>query len=509
MSQANKVAKNTAFLYVQMAITVFVSLYTTRLILSSLGIKDFGVFNLVGGAIAMLTFLNTAMASASQRFMSYAQGEGVEIKQKQIFNISLLLHIGVAVVVVIFLYGCSYFLFSGFLNIEPDRIDVAKDVFQFLIISTFFTIISVPYDAVINAHENMLLVAILRIIEVVLKLAIAIYLSFSPYDKLMTYGLLMASLSVVLLIVRQVYCHKKYEEVEIGIKKYYNKPLFREMTSFAGWSFAGSSTSIVANYGQGIVLNIFFGTAINAAQGIAAQVSGQLSAFANVMLRALNPMIAKSEGAGNRSLMLKASLIGSKLGFFLLLIFYVPFLIETKYILKIWLIDIPNFAVIFCQLLLMKGLIEQLFLTLVTSINAVGKIKLFQICQSILTILPLPISYLLFWMEYPPYYLYIVFIVYALFKGGITLYFTKKYCNLSLLHFIRKVIFPCILTFLITYLLSYSTSFIFSQGILRLCISLVVSTISLLMCVWIFGLDEEEKLIFRRLSINISKRVRF
>ena len=295
-----------------------------------------------------------------------------------------------------------------------------------------------PYDAVINAHENMLLVAVLRVIEVVLKLAIAIYISFSSFDKLIAYGLLMATLAVIMLLVRQWYCHRKYEEVQISFKKYYNKPLFKEMTSFAGWSFFGSSSSIMTNYGQGIVLNIFFGTVVNAAQGIAGQINGQLSAFANVMLSPLNPMIAKSEGAGDRKLMLKASLMGSKISFFLLMLFYVPFLIETKYIFNLWLKEVPLYAVIFCQLALVRSLVEQLFLTLVTSINAVGEIKKFQIYHSVLTLLPLPIAYLLFSLNFTPTYLYIVFILYALLNGMIILYFSHKYYNLSAKFFREK-----------------------------------------------------------------------
>ncbi len=509
MSQAKKVAKNTGFLYAQMAITVFISLYTTRIVLSALGVKDFGVFNLVGGAIAMLTFLNTAMASASQRFMSYSQGEGIELKQKQIFNISLLLHIGVAIAVVVFLEGCSYFLFDGFLNIEPENIGVAKDIFQFLIISTFFTIISVPYDAVINAHENMLLVAILRIIEVILKLAIAFYLSFSPYDKLLTYGLLMASLSVILLIIRQIYCHRKYEEVEIGIKKYYNKPLFQEMTGFAGWSFAGSSTNIIANYGQGIVLNLFFGTTINAAQGVAVQINGQLSAFANVVLRALNPYIAKSEGAGKRDRMLKASLIGSKISFLLLLLFYIPFLIETEYIFTLWLKNIPEYAVIFCKLALLRSLVEQLFLPLVTSINAVGKIKYFQIYSSILTFLPLPISYLFFYLGFQPYYIYVVFIIYALSKGAMILWFTKKECGLKVKIFFKNVFLPCIFCFVIVYSISYLSSTIFNVGLIRIIAVVFVHFISFALVIWMIGLNREEREAFKKIVENSLKNYSF
>ena len=213
MEQAKRVAKNTGFLYARMAITVFISLYVTRLVLAALGAEDFGTFSVVGGAIAMLTFLNAAMTAASQRFMSYAQGEGNNHKQKNIFNVSVLLHFFIAIAVVLLLEGAGYIFFNGLLKINPERMHAAKLIYQFLIVSTFFTIISVPYDAVINAHENMFFVAVLGIIESLLKLGIALFITYTVFDKLISYGFLMALLAIFLLLVRRVYCHRKYEEV--------------------------------------------------------------------------------------------------------------------------------------------------------------------------------------------------------------------------------------------------------------------------------------------------------
>lgn len=226
---ANRVAKNTGILYARMAITVFISLYVTRLVVAALGTKDFGIFNIVGGAIAMLTFLNVAMASASQRFMSYVHGEGNQIKQKRIFNVSVILHFLIGIAVVLLLEIAGYFFFNGILKIDSERVYAAKLIYQFLIVSTFFTIISVPYDAVINARENMLFVAVTGIIEALLKLAIAFYITFTNNDKLISYGLLMALLTILLLIIKRIYCHLKYEEVVINIRKYFDKALFKEI----------------------------------------------------------------------------------------------------------------------------------------------------------------------------------------------------------------------------------------------------------------------------------------
>ncbi|MDP5231640.1 MAG: MATE family efflux transporter [Cellulophaga sp.] len=508
MQQAKRVAKNTGILYIQMAITVIMSLYTTRLVLAALGAEDFGIFNVVGGAIAMLTFLNTAMAAASQRFMSYANGQGDIHKLKNIFNISFKLHIFIAFLVVVLLEVVGYFLLNGILEIDPNRIEVAKLIYQFLVISTFFTIVSVPYDAVINAHENMLLVAILRIVETVLKLLIAIYITYAVLDKLYLYGLLMAGLSIILLIIRQLYCHKKYDEVTINFTKYTDKSLRNQMTSFASWSFLGASTSMIANYGQGIVLNMFFGTVVNAAQGIAVQVSSQLGAFASVMLKALNPVLAKSEGAGDRALMLKASSMGSKISFFLLVIFYVPVLIEMPYIFNFWLKEVPEYAIIFCRLLLLKNLIEQLFLTLSSSIAAVGNIRNFQIYSSILNFLPLLVSYLLFYLGFEPYVLYIVFIAYAILNGIIILYYAKKECNLPVTVYLKNVIVRCVLSFMLIMLIALIPYYSITYGFLRLLVVGLTSTLFFLLVTWFIGLQKEEKIMIKGVLISFKVKIK-
>lgn len=217
MSQtANRVIKNTGYLYGKMAITMFISLYTTRLILNSLGASDFGIFNIVGGAIAMLGFLNAAMASATQRFMSYAEGEGDKEKQKYIFNISVVLHIIISAIVAVILFIAGYFFFNGFLNIPMERLDAAKVVYSSLIVSTILTMINVPYDAVMNAHENMRYYAVIGIVESFLKLTVAFVCVHSSGDKLIVYGMLMAAIPLVTLTIMKIYCHRHYEECVIN-----------------------------------------------------------------------------------------------------------------------------------------------------------------------------------------------------------------------------------------------------------------------------------------------------
>ncbi len=507
MSSAQRVVKNTGILYAKMAITVFISLYSTRLVLSALGLSDFGVFNLVGGAIAMLTFLNSAMSAATQRFMSYSEGAGDQEKKRGIFNVSVALHLLIAVVVLILLEGAGYFLFHGVFNIPAERIESAKMVYQFMAVSTLFTIISVPYDAVINTHENMLLYSVLGVLEAILKLAIAFYIMYTQFDRLVTYGFLIAMLSVFLLVIRRIYCHRKYDECVIDFRKYFDRKIFKELSSFAGWSFLGSSTSMLTHYGQGIIMNTFFGPKVNTAQGVASQITGQLGSFALTMLKALNPIIDKSEGAGNRQLMLKASTMGSKMSFLLLTFFYIPVLIEMPYIFKLWLTSVPEYAVIFCRFLLMRNLIEQLVVTLSSSIGAVGNIKKYQIYTSILNCLPLIICYLLFKSDYPPYVLYIVYIGYSILTSVITLHFAAEYCGLSISSYIKDVIFRCVGTFILIMTISILPKQLIEESLLRFMLTFLLSTLSYVVLVWLICFSVEERDQIKLLLISLAKKI--
>ncbi|MCY1723261.1 MATE family efflux transporter [Prolixibacteraceae bacterium Z1-6] len=508
MQPAKRVAVNTGILYGRMTITVFISLYVTRLILAALGENDFGIFNLVGGSIAMLTFLNLAMAAATQRFMSYAQGEEDLKKQKYIFNVSVILHFIIAIIVIILLEILGYFLFNEILDIPPERIYAAKLIFQFMLISTFLIIISVPYDAVINAHENMLVVAILGIIESIVKLAIAIYISFISIDKLIIYGFLMVTLSILLLVIRGIYCHNKYNEVQFNFRKYFNKSLFFQMTSFAGWSLLSSSASLITMQGISVLLNSFFGVVVNAAQGIAAQVSGQLMAFSNTMLKALNPVIVKSEGGKNRYQMLEASMTGNKLSFFLLAFFAIPALLEMPFILKLWLKDVPEYSIEFCRLRLIAMYIGQLTVTFPTAISAIGNIKQFSSWNSVIWALLLPASYVLFKFGAPPEYLYFVFIAVYIALSIISVYFIKRLGGLSIKDFLVNVVSRCMSASILTFILASIPLFIMDPGIIRLLLVTFINTIAFILFLFLIGLKENEKQLVISIYFRVVRKIK-
>ena len=497
MSTANRIVKNTAWLYAKMAITMFVSLYTTRLILNGLGASDFGIFNIVGGAIAMLGFLNTAMASATQRFMSYAEGEGDKEKQKYIFNISVVLHVIISAIVAVILVIAGYFFFNGFLNIPIERLDAAKVVYSSLIVSTILTMINVPYDAVMNAHENMRYYAVIGIVESFLKLTVAFVCVHSSGDKLIVYGILMAAIPLITLTIMKIYCHRHYEECVINPKRYYNKGLMREMTSFAGWSLAGSMGGILGNYGNGIVLNIFFGTVLNAALGIANQLNGMLMVFSNNMLKALAPVIVKTEGGGEHQKMMEYSFTGCKFSFLLFAIFCLPCFVEAPYILKIWLKDYPDWTIVFVRFQIIRSLMEQTYITLGTSLNAMGKIKQTNLISLVLNLMPLFLLSIAFSSGASPWWYFPIVIFCMVLLSAISIiFYCRKHCHLNIWHYVKRILLPCAITTIFTINVGFAVSLYVPSGMYRLITNLLVMTFTMFIgSYWLLSIKERSLLL--------------
>lgn len=506
-STANRVIKNTGYLYAKMGITMFVSLYTTRLILNSLGASDFGIFNIVGGAIAMLGFLNAAMASATQRFMSYSEGEGDKEKQKYIFNISLVIHFLTALLVIVVLVVAGFFFFNGILNIPADRMGAAEVVYGSLIVSTAFTVMTVPYDAVMNAHENMRYYAIVGIFESLLKLAVAFACVYTSGDKLIVYGILMACIPLATLTIMRVYCHRHYSECVISPRQYYNKGIMKEILSFSGWNMMGSIGGLIGNNLSFVVVNNFFGTIVNASIGIAGQLSGMLMVFANNMMKALNPVIVKKEGEGDHNKMIEYSYIGCKSSFFLVSLFCLPCIVEAPTILKLWLKNYPEWAILFVRFQLIRSMLEQLTITLGTSLNAAGKIRGMNIMTFIIDLAPIPILYFAFNNGASPVWFYPIIIFVMTFLGTLkTLYFCQKHCSLRIKDYLWRIGLPCLSQIALTLSLGYCIHIIMPKSYLRfsLCIIATMSTFTLLTYA---TLNKNEKNTLYRVYSNIKNKL--
>jgi len=506
MKSANKVAVNTGILYARMLITMGISLYSTRLVLNALGSADYGVFNLIAGVIAMLSFLNTAMATSTQRFLSFYQGKSDLGMQKKVFSNSLVLHIGIGLFIVSGLEIAGLFLFDGFLNIPENRIHAAKLIYHFMSVTVFFTIVAVPFTGSLVAHENMLWVAIVNIMETVMKLAIAYTLYVVTEDKLAVYGLLTACISIISLMLYAVYCFRKYEDCSLAGIYPADMKMIKELMSFAGWNLFGSLCALGRAEGLAILLNVFLGTVVNAAYGIANQVAAQLNFFSLTLLRAINPQIMKSEGAANREKMLRLSMIGSKFGFFLLAFVAVPCIFEMDTILRLWLTRVPQYTGAFCSLMLCATLINQLTIGLQSAVQATGKVKIYQTVVGSVLLLALPLAYLILKLGYPVYTVFIGYCLIELIACTLRLFFLKSIAGLSIqLYFsnvVYKVLAPLALLVLTCYLsVSYvhlSFRFVFTG-----CAGMLVFVSS----IYLFGLCEDEKVIIKKMILQLSAKL--
>ncbi len=493
---ANRVVKNTGYLYLRLGLSMFISLWTTRIVLNALGANDFGIYNVVGGAIGMLGFLNASMTVATQRFMNYHKGAGNMEKCKEVFNASILLHFILSVVLVVCLILLGWLFFYVILNIPGDRINAAYVVYGCLIISTAFTVMTVPYDATLNAHENMRYYAIVGVLESLLKLAVAFIVVYVLTDKLVAYGILMACIPLITLTIMRVYCHQKYEECHVSSPRNLNKDLMKEMSRFAGWNFLTSVSSVFTQYGLGLLLNHFYGALLNAAQAIANQLSGMLMAFCNSMLKALSPVITKSVGGGQQQKAILATLLGNKYSYILLAVFAIPCMMEMPIVLKVWIKNIPEWCILFCQLQLFRSIFEQLFITLKTAIAAQGNIKNISIVNCILNILPFALTYIMFANGYAPYMMYIAWILcYSLGGGMAMVYFSKKQCDISYALYFRMVFLPCIVITAAMVQSGALSLFYFESSIYRSAITFFLTTLGLVLSMLMVMSDNEKKII--------------
>lgn len=501
MGAASRVIKNTGFLFVRMGVTVFVSLYATRLVLEALGASDFGIYNVVGGAIGMLGFLNYTMANATQRFMSYAEGEGNLEKKRKVFNVSMTLHAAIALLTVIFFIIAYFPLFDGVLNIEPGRMGAAKIVYLSLICSSVLTITNVPYDAIMNAHENMLYYSIFGILVAFLKLGVAFICVYATTDKLIVYGILSSIIPLINWIIMKVYCHRKYEECVIQPIRYYDASLLRSIASFSGWNFLTAISNLITGQGLGIVLNHFFGTTLNAAQGIAHQINGHSRAFAENMKKALNPVIVKNAGSKNITLMNKAANVGNKYMAILTMILAVPLILEMPFVLNVWLKDVPEWAILFCRLQLVQTVISMTASNTATSVYATGKIKNYAIYKSVMNLLPIVFTYISFRLGGEPYWLYIPMIVFWSIGGNIViLHFACKQCSLALTDYLSEVIRPVVLTVALMVGSGWVVTSAMHYGAVRFLACSFATTLAMALSMWMWAMTKEEQSAFKQLA---------
>lgn len=478
-----------------------VSLYTSRVVLNVLGVSEFGIYNVVGGVVMMFSSLNTTMATAVQRFMNFEMGRKNFKGLNDIFNTSVIIHIFIAVIVFILLETVGVWFLNTQMNIQPMRMEAANWVLQFSIFTFVVTILSVPYDAVIIANEHMQAFALISIIEVSLKLLIVFALGWFDFDKLKLYAVLTFAVSVVLRFIYSNYSKKHFAEAKF--KWEWHKNLFKEMFSFAGWNMIGVSSTLIRTQGINIVLNIFFGTIVNAAMGIANQVKTAVDQFSNNFLMALNPQITKSYAAGDHVYLFKLVFNGSKYAFFLVFFLTLPIIIETEYILSLWLKTVPDYTVIFVRLVLFISIIESMSKTLIQTMFATGVIKRYQIIVGSVTIFNLPISILFLYLGFEPQITMLIGMFIALIALQVRLQMLKTMVSLPVSTYYKEVILVVFLVAIVAVVLPLIVVLNFKPDFLRFVLNVLLSFISVLGSVYFIGLSRSERKVFKEKFKNI------
>lgn len=397
MNTTSRILLNTTILYLKVIFTTIISLYLTRVVFNVLGVEDYGLYSLIAGVVSFMSFLNTALMSSTQRFLSVAIGEKNTCSIRQIFSSSIIMHLVLALIIVIIIELASFFLFADILNIPSGREKTAIVVLHIMVATTFFTILSAPYNAAINSYEDMWFFAIVEIFASILKLCVIWGFQYITIDHLVLYTGWIFVITLICYIVKIVWCHVKYQDIRYTSKDLTDsKATIKSMIGFIGWNTMGAFAVILRNQGVAIVLNIFFTTAINAVYGIANQVSSQLSYFSQMMTTSMTPQIMKSKGENNEDRLIYLSCLTSKLSYFLSTLFAIPLIINIDFVLDIWLGEAPKFANYYCITSIIIFLIMQLYPGLNRAIQADGRIKSYNIWLTIIMLLPIFISGILF-----------------------------------------------------------------------------------------------------------------
>lgn len=474
-----------------MLLIMALTLYTSRIVLNTLGFEDFGIYNVVAGFVSMFAFLNNAMASATQRFLSFEIGNKDFIQLRNVFSMSVNIHFIIAFVILLLSETIGLWFVNTQLNIPPERMVAVQWVYQFSILTLMVNIVSVPYNAIIIAHERMNVFAVVSIVEVSLHLLIVFMLQWFGFDKLKLYAVLMFSVSLIIRLIYGIYCKNKFKESKFRL--FWNQPMFKTLMSFAGWNLWGNVASVIMGQGINILLNIFFGPVVNAARGISYQVKGAMSQFVGNFQIAMNPQIIKSYASGNTKYMNLLIFKGAKFSFFLLFALSFPVLIETQFILEIWLKSVPEYTKIFTQLVIIIILIDSMSGTLRTAAQATGRIKLYQGVVGGLLILNLPFSYAMLKLGYTPEITFYVGILISIIALICRLIILKKLIELEITKFFIEVIIKGFLVVIVSCILFFGIIHFTKQILTNEYLTIILAIIICISSIYFVGLDKIEK----------------
>ena len=478
-------------MYIRMAFSMLVGLYTSRVVLQVLGVEDYGLYTVIGGIISLFTVLNTALVNTSSRFITISLAKGNDRETRQIFNMALLLHFFVGLFIIVLGETVGLWYLHNILVIPEGRGLAAEWLYQFTIISAFLSTINVPYNATIIAHEKINVYAIIQVIDVVLKLVIVFLLKVTPFDQLVFYALLVLLVTVFNVSVNFIYCHRKF--IEVRFLFYWSWKIFRDILKFIGWALVGSFSNMFYTQGINLMLNAFCGPAVNAARGIAVQVQNVVGQMANNVQTAVNPQIMKNYAVNDMARMHMLICASSRFCYYLLLLIALPIMLEANYILELWLGLVPEHTVNFVRLTLAASLLDAFINPMFTANLASGKLNLYYIPVSLVSFGFMFITFFAIKLTGIPesvFYCYLTMIVLGLI---VRIFVMKKQVQLNPLKYIKKAIFPAAVVTVLASILPAYTHFSINNDLVRLIVTLITSVLSVVFFVISVGVTKAER----------------
>lgn len=498
-----RIARNAMALYFRMGLTTLVSLYTSRVVLHALGASDFGLYGLVGGVVVLMGFLNTAMVSSTQRFLNFERVERDADGLRRVFATSLLIHLILAAIILVATEAVGLWLLDGRLNIPPDRTGAAVWVFQCATASFVIGTITSPFTAAIVANERMTAFAYTGLLDAGLKLLAAILLQITAADRLKTYATWTLGASALLALVYILFARRSFPECRVRPGR--DPAIFRQMLSFASWSVASNLSVILRIQGTNILLNLFFGTLINAAMGIATQVNAAIQRFAANFIQALNPQIVRNYAARDLGQMHRLIRAGCRMSFFLLLLFALPALVETEAILGLWLRAVPDHSAAFVRLILVQSLVESFATVLAVAQGATGNVRRYHLTLSSIGLLNLPVSWLLLKSGALPYVVLMVAILFSSVIGVVRLLFLRRSIHLSLRLFATRVVLRCAAGAVLAAIAPLAMHFLLAPGLWNSIATCAVASLSVAVAAVAVGASGSER---RAILGAVARRLR-
>jgi O-antigen/teichoic acid export membrane protein len=495
--QNNKrIAKNTLMLYFRMILTMLVSLYTSRVVLNTLGVEDYGIYNVVGGVVVMFGFLNSSMASATNRFLSFELGRKDYVRLRNIFSMSVNIHSIIALVIFLLAETVGLWFLNTQLKIPAARFNAAFWVYQFSVLSFMVSIVRVPYNSMIIAHERMNIYAWMSIIEVVLKLLIVYLLLIVSFDKLKLYSALTFLVTLLISVIYAVYCLRKFNEAKYRF--YWEPQLFKQVFSHSGWMLFGTTANMLSTQGINMLMNIFFGVTVNAARAIAYQIQGAVNTFVSNFMMAVNPQIIKLYAQNDMDIMYKLVFRASRYSFYLFFVMALPVLMLTETFLTWWLKIVPEFAVLFTRLTIIDLGFTVFYGPLATINQATGKIKNYQLAITILFLTIFASTLIAYKVGMPSYTAFIIMIITSVIGVFMRLLIIKRQIQFSISLYIRNVLYKTFSVAILSIPLPLLLLKSFGNDFLQFIIVGLASVLSVTISVWVVGMEESERSFFRQ-----------